>query len=104
VRGFPLLLSAILLAACGGNQDADGAEATRAGVERANADIRAAEAATRAPVSVNRSVAELTGKPVRDARDAPTPPKAQEAPAQVAEADPEPTAVALAPPPPSDAR
>ena len=83
MRGFPLLLAATLLAACGGQKDGGTAESTNAGVERANADIRAAEAAARAPVSVNRSVGELTGRPVKDARDAP-PPK----PRPTAEAEP----------------
>ena len=53
---------ALLLAACGGDKAETPAAATARGVERAVADIKAAEAATRAPVLVSKSVGELTGK------------------------------------------
>ncbi|TPE59086.1 hypothetical protein FJQ54_14930 [Sandaracinobacter neustonicus] len=91
-RKLPLILLAALLAACGSSGET-GDGSTADGVARANADIRAAEAATRAPVTVNRSVAELAGNSGKDERDKPTPKKAVAAPREaVAEAPAEPVA------------
>lgn len=85
----PLVSIALLalLAACGKSDEATD-RTTADGVERANADIRAAEAAMRAPVAVNRSVGDLTGKSGKDERNKPAPEKA----AAKADAEPAPPA------------
>jgi hypothetical protein len=65
------------LSGCGGGEAEAPAAATQRGVDRSVADIRAAEAATRGPVEVSRSVGELTGKQSADAdADGAGPPKA----------------------------
>jgi hypothetical protein len=67
------ILSACLLlamAGCGAREaDAPGA-ATQRGIDRSVADIQAANAATRGPVEVSRSVGELTGKATATAEGA----------------------------------
>ena len=66
------------------------------GVERANADIRAAETATQVPATINRSAGELTGKAGRDPRDTSIPTKA------VAKAVSEPAAAVVETPSPAE--
>ena len=63
-RAGVVLLLALGLSACGGGEAEAPAAATQRGIDRSVADIRAAEAATREPVTVSRSVGELTGKTV----------------------------------------
>jgi hypothetical protein len=86
MRTLAVLLMTMALAACGGGNEAEAPEAAaQRGVDRSVADIQAAEAAMQAPVTVSRSVGELTGKASADA--GPKAPKAKAvAPAPAAEA------------------
>lgn len=87
MRNLAVLLMTMALAACGGTEAEAPEAATRRGVDRSVADIQAAEAAMQAPVTVSRSVGELTGKASADA--GPKAAKAKEtaaAPAPAAEA------------------
>jgi hypothetical protein len=61
-RGLAVGLCALALGACGGGETDAPAAASQRGIDRSVADIQAAEAATRGPVEVSRSVGELTGK------------------------------------------
>lgn len=67
MRNLAVLLMTMVLTACGGTEAEAPEAATRRGVDRSVADIQAAEAAMQAPVTVSRSVGELTGKASADA-------------------------------------
>lgn len=73
MRKLGIILLATGLAACGSSESEAPGAATQRAVDRSVADIRAAEAATREPIVVSRSVGELTGKPAAE----PGAPKAQ---------------------------
>ena len=83
MRTLAVLLMTMALAACGGTEAEAPEAAAQRGVDRSVADIQAAEAAMQAPVTVSRSVGELTGKASADAGPkAPKPKAAAPAPAE----------------------
>ncbi len=63
MRGFALAAMALLtLAACNRKEGAAPEADVQKGIDRSVADVRAAEAATAAPITESRSVGELTRK------------------------------------------
>lgn len=95
---LPILLLATLLTACGNKSEDGNSGSVQTGVDRANADVRAAEAAARRDVERNRSVGELTGKagkaqqetPAKDAERAEAPVESETAPTEAVAAPPAP--------------
>ena len=101
MRLLPILMLAGLLAACGDKSEEGNSGTVQTGIDRANADIRAAQAAASREVELNRSVGELTGKAGKDRAEEPAEDQTREgapAKAPVAETTPAPAEATAVPP------